>query len=74
MFHQANLTHSLTQIGAQSSFSIFDKLKQVYTEPGRHYHTDKYIADCLTLLQPLRHPSNPSSGDCNRTLVSRRHL
>ncbi|MCW5213197.1 hypothetical protein VU04_09850 [Desulfobulbus sp. TB] len=55
MFHQDNLTHTLTQIGANLSFTIFDKLKQVYTEPGRHYHTDKHIADCLTLLQPLCH-------------------
>jgi predicted metal-dependent HD superfamily phosphohydrolase len=55
MFHQDNLAHSLTQLGAQPPFSIFDKLKHVYTEPSRHYHTDKHIADCLTLFQPLRH-------------------
>ncbi len=54
MFHQDNLTHSLAKIGAKPSFSIFDTLKHVYTEPGRYYHTDKHIADCLTLLQPLR--------------------
>ncbi|MCI5208770.1 MAG: N-methyl-D-aspartate receptor NMDAR2C subunit [Candidatus Electrothrix sp. ATG2] len=54
MFHQDNLTRSLTKIGAKPSFSIFDKLKQVYTEPGRHYHTDKHIADCLTHLQAQR--------------------
>jgi predicted metal-dependent HD superfamily phosphohydrolase len=55
MFHQDNLTHTLTKIGAQPPFSIFDKLKHVYTEPGRHYHTEKHIADCLTQLQALRH-------------------
>ena len=55
MFHQDNLTHSLTQIGAQSSFSIFDELKAVYAEPSRHYHTDKHIAECLTQLQTLRY-------------------
>ncbi|WP_339136962.1 MAG: hypothetical protein WGN25_03385 [Candidatus Electrothrix sp. GW3-4] len=55
MFHQDNLTRSLAKIGAQPSFSIFDKLKQVYTEPGRYYHTDKHITDCLTHVQPLRH-------------------
>ena len=55
MFHQDNLTRSLTKIGAQPSFSIFDKLKQVYTESGRYYHTDKHIADCLTYLQTVHH-------------------
>ncbi len=55
MFHQDNLTHSLAKIGAKPSFSIFDTLKQVYTEPDRHYHTDKHIADCLTHVQALRH-------------------
>jgi predicted metal-dependent HD superfamily phosphohydrolase len=55
MFHQYNLTRSLAQIGAKSSFSIFDKLKEVYTEPGRYYHTDKHITNCLTQLQPHRH-------------------
>ena len=55
MFHQDNLTRSLTEIGAQPSFSIFDELKAVYTEPGRYYHTDKHIAECLTHLQTLRH-------------------
>jgi predicted metal-dependent HD superfamily phosphohydrolase len=54
MFHQDNLTRSLTKIGAKSSFSIFDKLKEVYTEPGRYYHTDKHIAECLTHVQALR--------------------
>ncbi|MCI5211484.1 MAG: hypothetical protein D3910_22490, partial [Candidatus Electrothrix sp. ATG2] len=54
MFHQDNLIHSLTKIGANPSFTIFDKLKQVYTESGRHYHTDKHIADCLTLLHSQR--------------------
>jgi len=58
MFYQAHLTHSLTQIGAQPPFFIFDKLKRVYTEPGRYYHTDKHIADCLTLFQALRHQAN----------------
>ncbi|MCI5167824.1 MAG: N-methyl-D-aspartate receptor NMDAR2C subunit [Candidatus Electrothrix sp. GM3_4] len=55
MFHQDNLTHSLAQIGAQSSFSIFEELKAVYTEPGRYYHTDKHVGECLTHLQLLRH-------------------
>ncbi len=55
MFHQDNLTRSLAQIGAQPSFSIFDELKAVYTEPGRYYHTDKHIAECLTHVQTLRH-------------------
>jgi len=55
MFHQDNLTRSLAQIGAQSSFSIFDELKAVYTEPGRYYHSDRHIGECLTRLQPLRH-------------------
>ncbi len=55
MFLRANLTRSLTQIGAQPSFSIFDELKAVYTEPGRYYHTDKHIAECLAYLQDLRH-------------------
>ncbi|CAK8718812.1 Putative metal-dependent phosphohydrolase, HD superfamily [Candidatus Electrothrix aarhusensis] len=55
MFHQDNLSYSLSQIGAQSSFSIFDKLKAVYTEPGRYYHTDKHVGECLAHLQPLRH-------------------
>lgn len=55
MFRRDNLVRSLAQIGAQSSFAIFDELKEVYTEPGRYYHTDKHIADCLTLLQTLRH-------------------
>ena len=55
MFHQANFTRSLAQIGAQPSFSIFDELKAVYTEPGRYYHTDKHVGECLTHLQPLRH-------------------
>ncbi len=54
MFHQDNLTHSLAKIGAKPSFSIFDKLKQVYTEPSRYYHTDKHIADCLIQLQTIR--------------------
>ncbi len=54
MFRRENLDRSLSEIGARPSRFIFDELKAAYTEPGRRYHTDRHISDCLTHFRTFR--------------------
>ena len=58
MFNRANLQASLVGIGAKPDIDVFDELASSYAEPGRYYHTDRHIAECLGHCSDLKHLAN----------------
>lgn len=66
MFLRENLERSLAELGIESTSTIFDELEDAYSEPGRFYHTDQHIAQCLRHFQDLRalsdHPAEVEVG------------
>lgn len=47
MFDSLNLNYALLGLGAKPSDDLFQSLRKAYTEPGRFYHTDVHVAECL---------------------------
>lgn len=55
MFTQENLQRSLADVGVAMTAPLFSQLCQAYTEPGRHYHTDRHVAVCLAQFRRVAH-------------------
>jgi len=55
MFDRGNLDRALASLGVSDSGDLFLRLREAYTEPHRHYHTDRHVAECLTRFARLRH-------------------
>lgn len=55
MFDAFNLNAALVRFGAKSSDGLFEQLQLAYTEPGRYYHTDRHIAECLRQAKRYGH-------------------
>jgi predicted metal-dependent HD superfamily phosphohydrolase len=54
VFNRESLTKCLSEIGVIPTKFIFDELREAYTEPGRYYHTDKHVAECLAHFDQVR--------------------
>lgn len=54
MFNEDNLLRSLSELGARADSAIFARLRAAYAQPGRHYHTQRHVAECLALFEMLR--------------------
>lgn len=54
MFTSERLNRALAALGMEPSADIFAQLRAAYTEPGRHYHTDIHIAECLAHFEEMR--------------------
>ncbi len=54
MFSRENLHQSLSSLGVSAPGSIFDELHAEYAGEGRHYHSDKHVAECLGHLKRFR--------------------
>lgn len=61
MFQRHNLHASLEGIGVKPELDIFDELAEAYGAPSRHYHSQRHVAECLSILNEYRdlaeHPS-----------------
>ena len=45
---------SLVGVGIEPKINVFDELLAAYSEPSRHYHTQKHISQCLSHFNEFR--------------------
>ena len=50
VFTGERLADALEQIGARPAPELFEKIRTMYTEPVRFYHTDQHVTECLKAL------------------------
>ena len=53
-FRPEHLSTSLVGIGVADGADLFGVLSAAYSEPGRYYHTQKHIDECLAHFGPVR--------------------
>lgn len=49
-----DLMHSLAAIGARRDPAIFEALAAAYRSPGRYYHGERHVTECLARFAELR--------------------
>ena len=54
LFTPDRLARSLAALGADPAPALFDRLAELYRSPGRHYHTDVHVTECLRALDGHR--------------------
>ena len=55
MFRAEELDRSLVEAGLMADPALFMRLAAAYREPGRYYHTEKHISECLENFAAVRH-------------------
>lgn len=54
MFTQAKFASALQSLGVAEDRDLFETLAAMYDEPGRHYHDQSHVAECLTQFDRYR--------------------
>jgi predicted metal-dependent HD superfamily phosphohydrolase len=60
MFTSDRLDGALALLGLDPAPEIFRQLQRMYCEPGRYYHTDQHVAECLKALDQHAHLADKS--------------